>query len=180
MSFPLIWIDLEMTGLDQQNDSIMEIACVITDGNLHLLSEPFEIIIHQSKEKLDDMNEWCLKTHGESGLTQRCIDSKITIKEAQESLLEFIKKTVPVKGEGVLAGNSVHVDRIFLLKECPDVIDHLHYRIIDVSTIKELARRWSPNVFSNAPKKKLAHRAVDDINESIQELKYYKEVFFQI
>jgi len=180
MHLPLVWIDLEMTGLDHVNDSIMEVACTITNGNLEPICDPFECVIHQSKEKLDQMNEWCLKTHGESGLTQKCIDSNITLEEAQKSLLGYIKKAVPSKGHGILAGNSIHVDRIFLLKEFPQVIDHLHYRIVDVSTIKELAKRWSPSVFSELPKKKLSHRAFDDIMESIEELKYYKESFFKI
>jgi oligoribonuclease len=180
MSLPLVWIDLEMTGLDHVNDSIMEVACAITNGDLELITAPFECIIHQSKDKLDQMDEWCLKTHGESGLTQKCIDSKLCLEEAQQFLLEYIRQVVPSKGHGILAGNSVHVDRIFLLKEFPQVIDYLHYRIVDVSTIKELAKRWSPSVFSHVPKKKLTHRAYDDIMESIDELKYYKQSFFKI
>ena len=180
MSLPLVWIDLEMTGLDQSTDSIMEVACIITDKDLNTISAPFECVIHHSRDRLDQMNEWCLKTHGESGLTRRCIESKVTLKEAEDSLLNFIKMTISSKAEGILAGNSVHVDRIFLLKEFPKVIEYLHYRIVDVSTIKELARRWAPSVFSNAPAKRLTHRALDDIKESIEELEYYQNKFFKI
>ena len=139
-------------------DSIMEVACLITNGNLEIVSDEFHLIIHQPQSRLDRMDEWCTKTHGNSGLTEKCLKSPITTLEAHQQLLEFIQRYIPDPRTGVLAGNSVHVDRLFLLKEFPLVVEHLHYRIVDVSTLKELSRRWFPEMLESAPKKALCHR----------------------
>lgn len=172
----IVWVDLEMTGLDINNDHIIEMACLITDKDLNVIAEGPDLVIKQSDELLDGMNDWCKKTHGESGLTEQVRNSKIDLKTAEQMMLEFIKKYTP-KGKCPLAGNSIHVDRIFLNKYMGDFLGHLHYRIIDVSTIKELAKRWYPEqkFFEKAG----AHRALGDIKESIKELKYYRSVLFK-
>jgi oligoribonuclease len=170
-----------MTGLDTDHDTIMSIACFVTDADLDILDEEgFEAVIHHTKEQLDEMGEWCQKHHGKSGLTQACIDSTTTPEGAAEDLLKFIKKHVPKARTGLLAGNSVHADKAFLVKEpYKPIIDHLHYRILDVSTIKEAAKRWAaPDVLKKAPKKKMLHEARADILESIEEAKFYRETFF--
>ncbi|KAI8646181.1 ribonuclease H-like domain-containing protein [Parasitella parasitica] len=174
---PLVWIDCEMTGLDLKKDRIIEIAVLITDGDLNIVGKGPELVIHQPKHVMDNMNEWCLQHHGNSGLTQQVLDSKITIQEAEKQVYEFLKEHVP-RGIAPLAGNSVHEDKKFLLKEMPSVADHLHYRIVDVSTIKELCKRWYPEDASGVVKK-LTHRAMDDIIESIEELKYYRKHVFK-
>ncbi|KAF2262492.1 oligoribonuclease-like protein [Lojkania enalia] len=178
---PLVWIDCEMTGLDPENDAIMSIACFVTDYNLSLLDDTgFEVFIHHSKEYLDQMGEWCKKHHGASGLTQACIDSTITHEKAADTLLQYIQKHVPKARTALLAGNSVHADKSFLTKSpYNSVIDYLHYRILDVSSIKEAARRWAPEtVLKGMPKKKMLHEAREDILESIREAKFYQETFF--
>ncbi|KXS13213.1 exonuclease family protein [Gonapodya prolifera JEL478] len=170
---PLVWIDCEMTGLNPDKDHILEICVVITDADLNVVAEGPEIIIRYEKEVLDQMGEWCVKHHGESGLTARVLDSKTTLSDAQKQIIDFIKSHVG-KGEACLAGNSVHADKMFLVREFPEVVEWLHYRIVDVSTLKELVRRWYPDVFTRLPQKKLSHRARDDILESIEELKWYR------
>ncbi len=122
------------------------------------MSPPFHLVVHHPKEILDGMDEWCVKHHGDSGLTQQVLESIISLKEAESRLLTFIKTWIPEQQVGILAGNSVHADRAFLLKDFPSVAAHLHYRIVDVSTVKELLRRWNPSVFEGAPPKALAHR----------------------
>ncbi|KAF2019736.1 oligoribonuclease-like protein [Aaosphaeria arxii CBS 175.79] len=178
---PLVWIDCEMTGLDYDNDTIMSFACFVTDDQLNLLDERgFEAIVHHSKEQLDRMGEWCTKQHGKTGLTQACLDSTTSPQEAAQGLLEYVQKYVPKARTALLAGNSVHVDKEFLIKPpYKEVIDHLHYRILDVSSIKEAARRWAPpDVLKKAPKKKMLHEAREDILESIKEAQYYRDAFF--
>ena len=170
-----------MTGLDTGKDTIMSLAAFVTDADLNLLDEEgYEAVIHHEKEQLDLMGEWCTQHHGDSGLTQACIDSSTTAEEAAEGLLEYIKKFVPERRTGLLAGNSVHADRGFLVQEpYKPVINHLHYRIFDVSSIKEAARRWAPkDTLKKIPKKKMLHEARADILESIEEAKYYRETFF--
>ncbi|ORX99206.1 ribonuclease H-like domain-containing protein [Clohesyomyces aquaticus] len=179
---PLVWIDCEMTGLDPEVDTIMSLACFITDDNLNVLDEDgFEAIIHHSEEQLDRMGEWCTKHHGDSGLTRLCKDSTTTPTQAAEGLLEYIRRYVPQSRLALLAGNSVHADKSFLVKEpYKPVIDHLHYRILDVSSIKEAAKRWAPvELLRRAPKKLMLHEAREDILESIQEARFYRHVFFQ-
>ncbi|KAF3012822.1 hypothetical protein G7054_g4179 [Neopestalotiopsis clavispora] len=177
----LVWIDCEMTGLDPDREEIIEIFCIITTGTLEVVDEAgLGIVIHQSKERMDQMDEWCTRTHGQSGLTAAVIASTVTPEQAADELLAYIKKYVPEKG-AILAGNSVHADRAFLRKEpYRKVVRHLHHRILDVSTLKEAARRWCPKkIIHSAPQKKGLHQAKDDILESIEEARYYKETIFK-
>ncbi|CAO3648549.1 unnamed protein product [Cunninghamella blakesleeana] len=167
-----------MTGLNIITDHIIEIALLITDGDLNIIAEGPELIIHQPKSVMDNMNEWCIDHHGKSGLTKAVLESTITIEEAEKQVLEFVKKHIPKARIAPLGGNSVHADKRFLEKEMPQLIEHLHYRIIDVSTVKELTKRWYPDVF-NGLVKKGEHRALDDIKESIDELKYYQQHVFK-
>ncbi|KAI8320271.1 ribonuclease H-like protein [Martensiomyces pterosporus] len=177
-SAPLVWIDCEMTGLDYDSDTIIEIACVITDGDLNVLEQGEDIVIHQPQEVMDAMNDWCKDHHGGSGLTEKVLGSKVTMAEAEHSVLGLVKRHCSKPRTAILAGNSVHADRAFLVRHMPRLTEHLHYRIVDVSSIKELARRWNPQAYKSAPRKKEAHRALDDILESIDELRYYKEHMF--
>lgn len=172
----------QMTGLDLDTDVIIEIFCIITNGNLEVLDERgWGATIHQPAEVMERMDEWCTKTHGESGLTAAVLTSQTSDEEAADGLLAYIKQFVPEPRRALLAGNSVHADKAFLRKApYTKVHDHLSYRILDVSTIKEAAKRWSSlDVLVGAPKKKTLHQARDDILESIEEAKYYKEAIFQ-
>ncbi|PNW77183.1 hypothetical protein CHLRE_10g425800v5 [Chlamydomonas reinhardtii] len=175
---PLVWVDLEMTGLDIEKDTIIEMACIITDGELERSVQGPATAIHHSDAVLEGMNDWCKEHHGASGLTQRVRDSRVDMGAAEQMLLDFIAEHTE-EGMAQLAGNSVHVDRIFLLKHMPRVVAHLNYRIVDVSSIKELARRWFPKTYRKAPRKTLAHTALSDIKESIEELKYYRKAVFK-
>ena len=178
---PLVFIDCEMTGLDPEKETIMSIACFITDSQLKLQDEQgWESIIHHDKSTLDRMGEWCTKTHGESGLTAACIASTTTKEQAAEDLLEYVKKYVPEGRRGLLAGNSVHCDKAFLSKPPYNrITNYLSYRILDVSSLKEAVRRWAPEeILLDAPPKKLLHQAREDILESIEEAKYYREKCF--
>lgn len=177
MENPLVWIDLEMTGLDIKNDLIIEIAVIISDSQMKNFITGPEIIIYQPSIIMDNMNDWCKKTHGESGLTQKVKDSNNSMKEVEKQVLDFIKLHIPEPCKGILAGNSIHIDRQFLLKDMPLITDHLHFRIIDVSSIKELVKNWYPEL--PLFKKKWGHRALDDIKESIDELKYYRKYAFK-
>uniref|UniRef100_A0A1B0CEV4 Probable oligoribonuclease n=1 Tax=Lutzomyia longipalpis TaxID=7200 RepID=A0A1B0CEV4_LUTLO len=173
----LIWMDMEMTGLDIKKDRILEVACIVTDPELNVISMSEDYIIHQPDDILRGMDEWCVKTHGESGLTEACRKSKFTVDAVEEELLNFLKQHAREK-ECPLAGNSVYMDKLFMLEHMPRLADFLHYRIVDVSTVKELCRRWNTDIYWKAPKKKLTHRALDDILESIEELKYYRKFMF--
>jgi oligoribonuclease len=156
-------------------DRIIEIACCITDGNLdHKIRGP-NLVIHQSDDLLNSMDAWCIEHHGESGLTDLVRKSTLTTEQAELQVMDFVRLHIPDAKVGILSGNSIHVDRQFLCKEMPSLIDHLHYRIVDVSTVKELAKRWAPELFF---KKKETHRALEDIEESIEELRYYKGTIF--
>lgn len=178
---PLVWIDCEMTGLDYNNDEIIEVYCLITNGNLALVdTEGWGTVVHQPQARMDQMDEWCTRTHGQTGLTAAVVASDVTPEQAADGLLAYIKKHVPQPGTAILAGNSVHADRAFLTREpYRKVVDHLHYRILDVSSLKEAARRWSPRALENAPAKKTLHKAKDDILESIEEARFYKEAIFE-
>ncbi|CAH2319414.1 oligoribonuclease, mitochondrial [Pelobates cultripes] len=175
----MVWVDLEMTGLDIEVDQIIEMACLITDSDLNILCEGPNLIIHQPDELLNGMSDWCKEHHGKSGLTQAVRESHITLQQAEYEFLSFIREHTP-PGLCPLAGNSVHADKKFLDKYMPQFMKHLHYRIIDVSTVKELCRRWYTDEFEQAPKKKASHRALDDIKESIRELQFYKESIFKM
>ena len=172
---PIVWIDLEMTGLNIKTDQIIEIAVIVTDGQLKQRKEGPSIIVNCSDELLNNMDAWCTQHHGDSGLTAKVKLSKISLDEAEKTVLDFLMNDCRIKaGEAVLAGNSVYNDKMFLMKDMRNLNSFLHYRIIDVSSIKCLCQRWYPEVFANAPKKKDTHRALDDIKESIEELEYYK------
>lgn len=176
---PIVWIDCEMTGLDHDQDSIIEICCLITDKNLKLIDPVgYESVIHQDKSVMDNMNEWCVLHHGQSGLTDKVIKSTKTKEQVENELVEYLQKYMN-KGVGILAGNSVHMDRLFMLKDMPKVVDYLTYRIIDVSSIMEVAKRFHPLVANSRPKKKASHTARDDILESIQDLEYYRGVYLK-
>ena len=174
----LVWIDLEMTGLDPEQERIIEMATIITDEQLELVAEGPVIAIHQSDELLDAMDEWCTRTHGESGLTQRVRESRVSEAEAEQQTLAFLKEYLPA-GTSPLCGNSIGQDRRFLVKYMPELEAFFHYRNLDVSTIKELARRWRPDVLEGV-KKKGSHLALDDIRDSINELRHYRVQFFRL
>ena len=173
----LIWIDLEMTGLDTINDSILEIATIITDSDLHILEEGPAYTIYQSKEVLDQMGDWCQKQHRKSGLLERVAKKGVSLNIAEKGTLDFIGKYVTA-GVSPMCGSSICQDRRFLARGMPKLETYFHYRHIDVSTVKELALRWMPSL----PKfpKKSKHLALEDIKDSIDELKYYRERLFKI
>jgi oligoribonuclease len=170
-----------MTGLDPDTEVILEIYCIITTGGLEILDEEgFHAIVHFPKERLDQMGEWCTNTHGKSGLTEAVLSSTTTPEQAAQGLYDYVTKYVPETRKALLAGNSVHADRMFLVQEpYKKVADHLHYRILDVSAVKEAARRWgNPRIVKKAPNKKGKHKARDDILESIEEARYYRDTIF--
>lgn len=172
----LVWIDLEMTGLDVTTCKIIEIAALITDSELNIIAEGPELVIHQPKEIMDAMDEWNTTHHGNSGLTKAVLESNLSLKEAEQQILTFIK-THCKENTAPLCGNSVWQDRRFLDVHMPTLEAYLHYRIIDVSSIKEVVRRWYPTHI-RPPQKGNSHRALDDIRESIDELRYYRAHVF--
>lgn len=173
----IVWIDCEMTGLDFKNDLLVEIACVITDAQLELVAEGLNIVIQAPAERLENMDPFVVNMHTESGLLPE-IPNGVTLEAAEEMLFDYISSHIPEANKAQLAGSSVHVDRIFLQRDMPRVDSYLHYRIIDVSSIKELVRRWYPRVYFASPTKTGNHRALGDILDSIKELKYYREAVF--
>ncbi|XP_009389601.1 oligoribonuclease-like isoform X2 [Musa acuminata AAA Group] len=175
---PLVWIDLEMTGLSIEVDRILEIACVITDGNLTKSVDGPDLVIKQTKECLDNMGEWCREHHGASGLTERVLRSTITEVDAEKQVIDFVKKHVGGHTPQ-LAGNSVYVDFLFLKKYMPSLAVIFPHTLVDVSSVMALCIRWFPKEKRRAPAKEKRHRAMDDIKESIRELKYYKEAIFK-
>ncbi|SEG86445.1 oligoribonuclease [Marinobacterium lutimaris] len=174
----LIWVDLEMTGLMPEKDRIIEMAAIVTDADLNLIAESPVICVHQSDELLDGMDEWCTRQHGQSGLTARVKASDISESQAEQMMLDFLKQHVE-QGASPMCGNSIGQDRRFLYAYMPELESYFHYRNLDVSTIKELARRWKPEVLDGV-KKKGSHLALDDIRDSIEELRYYREHFFAL
>jgi len=174
----LIWIDLEMTGLVPERHRIIEIATLITDQHLHLLAEGPVIAVHQPEAELAAMDEWNTVQHGKSGLTQRVRDSRIDEAKAERLTLDFLKQWVPA-GKSPMCGNSICQDRRFLARWMPDLERHFHYRNLDVSTLKELCLRWAPGVARGFAKES-RHQALDDIRDSVDELRYYREHFIRL
>ncbi len=173
----LIWIDLEMTGLDPDTDLIIEIATIITDKNLNILAEGPVLAVHQAESAIIAMDDWNQKHHGQSGLIERIKASKIDDAEAEKQTIEFLQKWVPTNTSPI-CGNSICQDRRFLYRYMPKLEAYFHYRNLDVSTLKELAARWAPELLEGFNKKS-AHKALDDIIESIDEMKYYREHFIK-
>ncbi len=174
----LIWIDLEMTGLDTDNDRIIEIATIVTDSSLTILAEGPVLAIHQPKEVMKAMDEWNRTQHGNSGLTERVRDSRVDEAQAERETLEFLARWVPA-GKSPMCGNSICQDRRFLARCMPKLEAWFHYRNLDVSTLKELANRWAPELASGFSKKS-KHLALDDIRDSIAELRYYRDYFLRL
>ena len=174
----LIWIDLEMTGLEPEKDVIIEMATIVTDSDLNILAEGPVIAIHQSDAVLAGMDEWCTRTHGESGLTQRVRESTIDTAAAEAQTIAFLQQWVP-QGASPICGNSIGQDRRFLYRYMPTQEAYFHYRYLDVSTLKILADRWAPKI-KEGFQKKGTHLALDDIRESIAELKYYRDHFLKV
>ena len=176
MAGEMVWIDLEMTGLDLNTESIIEIATIITDGELNIIAEGPNLAIKVSEELLANMDEWNTTHHTSSGLVDRIRNEGVSLEEAIKQTCDFLEQNIE-PGTAPLCGNSIHNDRAFLAKEMPEVLDLLHYRIVDVSTIKELVNRWYPNL--QRYRKKEAHRALDDIIESVEELRHYRQHIFR-
>lgn len=174
----LVWIDMEMTGLNPEKDKILEVALVVTEADLTIVAEAPVFVIHQSDEMLNSMDKWNTATHGKSGLTAKVRESTMTEAEAEEQLIAFLKQYVP-SNVSPLCGNSVSQDRRFMFKYMPKLEQYFHYRTIDVSTFKELAKRWKPEVYKGFEKKS-KHEALADIRESIDELAYYREHFIKL
>jgi oligoribonuclease len=173
----IVWIDCEMTGLSLTDDALVEVAVLVTDADLNVLGDGVDVVIKPPAESLENMDQVVIDMHTSSGLLAE-IPHGVTLAEAEKTVLDYVRTWVPDVRKAPLAGSSVHTDRSFLARDMLELTDHLHYRLIDVSSIKELARRWFPRVYFHTPKKHGGHRALADIRESIQELKYYREVLF--
>ena len=173
----LVWIDLEMTGLDPDVNKIIEIATIVTDSDLNVLAEGPQMVIHATKAEMDAMDQWCTEHHGESGLSARVLDSQISCAQAEQETLAFLKKWA-VAGKSPLCGNSIGQDRRFMVRYMPELEKFFHYRNIDVSSIKELGFRWAPEMVAQH-KKTETHIALNDIRESISELQHYRKYFFK-
>jgi oligoribonuclease len=174
----LVWIDCEMTGLDLGRDALIEVAALVTDSDLNVLGEGIDVVIRADDSLLDDMVDVVRDMHAKSGLTEEVRRSTVTVADAERMVLDYIKRYVPEPRTAPLCGNSIATDRGFLARDMPLLDDHLHYRMVDVSSVKELTRRWYPRVYFGQPAKGLAHRALADIQESIQELEYYRRTVF--
>ncbi len=173
----LVWIDCEMTGLDPEKDCLVEIAVVITNSDLELVDEGIDLVIKPREDSLANMGAFVREMHTTSGLINE-FETGLSLEEAEAQVLEYVKKFVPEARQAPLAGNSIGTDRMFINRYMPNLDQHLHYRNVDVSSIKELTRRWYPRVYFQLPKKDGGHRALADIKESIQELRYYRETVF--
>ena len=178
MNDRLVWIDCEMTGLDLRRDALIEIAALVTDGDLCVLGDGVDLVIHADESLLAGMPDVVRDMHARSGLTEEVRASTLTVAEAEQQILAYVKRWVPERRTAPLCGNSIGTDRGFLARDMPELDDHLHYRMIDVSSVKELARRWFPRVYFAQPAKGLAHRALADIIESVRELAYYRRTVF--
>ncbi|MFI7483063.1 oligoribonuclease [Kocuria sp. M1R5S2] len=173
----IVWIDCEMTGLSLTDDALIEVAALVTDDELNVLGEGVDVVIRPDDAALAQMGDFVRAMHTSSKLLDE-LSSGLTMEQAQEQVLAYIEQWVPEPGKAPLGGNSVGTDRTFLVRDMPDVVAHLHYRVIDVSTIKELARRWYPRAYFQAPPKTGNHRALGDIRDSIDELRYYRRTVF--
>ncbi|MDA0563248.1 oligoribonuclease [Streptomonospora sp. S1-112] len=173
----LVWIDCEMTGLDLEHDALIEVACLITDGDLNQLDDGVDVVIKPPRAALDQMGDFVTQMHTTSGLLD-ALDNGVPLQEAEELVLEHIKRYVPEPKKAPLCGNSIATDRLFLARDMPRIDEHLHYRMVDVSSIKELLRRWYPRIYFASPEKHGGHRALADITESIRELRYYRAAAF--
>ena len=173
----MVWIDCEMTGLSLTDDALIEVAVLVTDDQLNVLGDGVDVVIRPPEGALEQMGDFVRNMHVESGLLEE-LPSGTSMEEAQQQVLDYIRTWVPEPGKAPLAGNSVGTDRTFLVRDMPEVVEHLHYRIIDVSTIKELSRRWFPRAYFQSPDKTGNHRALGDIKDSIDELRYYREAVF--
>ena len=173
-----MWIDCEMTGLDLARDALIEVAVLVTDAELQVLDEGLDLVIHVADDVLETMIPFVRDMHASSGLTEAVRASTITLGEAEKQVLDYVKSHVPDVRTAPLCGNSIATDRGFLNRDMPLLDEHLHYRMIDVSSLKELAKRWYPRVYQSQPEKGLAHRALADIKESVQELQYYRSTLF--
>lgn len=170
----IVWIDCEMTGLDLSRDALVEVAAVVTDSELHVLGDGVDVVVTPPVEALEQMDPFVRDMHTSSGLLEE-LPAGLTLAEAQDQVMTYLREWVPEAGKAPLAGNSVGTDKAFLEREMPELVNHLHYRVIDVSSIKELARRWYPRIYFASPAKNGGHRALADILESIDELRYYRE-----
>ena len=177
MNDRLVWIDCEMTGLDLGADALIEVAALVTDFELNVLGEGVDVVVKPPPEALDQMDEFVRDMHTTSGLLEQ-LDGGVTLEEAEQQVLAYIREFCPEGSRPPLAGNTVATDRSFLARDMPDLESYLHYRIVDVSSIKELARRWYPRAYFNSPAKSGTHRALADIQESIEELRYYRAAIF--
>ncbi|WP_435299733.1 oligoribonuclease [Timonella sp. A28] len=173
----IIWIDCEMTGLDLEHDALVEIAAVVTDAELNVLGDGINVVIKPPAEALEHMGDYVTKMHTASGLIHE-LDTGVTLAEAETLILNYIRTHAPIAGKSPLAGNSVATDKMFLERDMKNLTNYLHYRIVDVSSIKELARRWYPRIYFASPEKHGGHRALADILESIDELRYYRAAMF--
>ena len=178
MNDRLVWIDCEMTGLDLANDALIEIAVLVTDGDLNVLGDGVDVVIHADDDALAAMPDVVRDMHAHSGLTDEVRTATVTVPEAEQLVLAYVREHVPDARTAPLAGNSIGTDRGFIARDMPELDAYLHYRMVDVSSIKELCRRWFPRVFYAKPEKGLAHRALADIRESIRELDYYRRTLF--
>ncbi|WP_054044301.1 oligoribonuclease [Alloactinosynnema sp. L-07] len=178
MTDRLVWIDCEMTGLDLGKDALIEIAALVTDSQLNVLGPGVDLVIHADEPTLDGMPDVVRDMHARSGLTEEVRASTLTLAEAERQVLEYIRGYVPDVRTAPLCGNSIATDRGFIARDMPELDNHLHYRMVDVSSIKELCRRWYPRIYYAQPDKGLAHRALADIKESIRELRYYRGTAF--
>jgi oligoribonuclease len=176
----LVWLDLEMTGLDPDNDVVVEIASLVTDDRLTIVAEGPDLVLGAPPEKLAAMNEVVRRMHERSGLLEAILASSVTVEEAAAATLEFVRQHVDKPQAAPLCGNSIGMDRRFLARHMPELEAYLHYRSVDVSSVKELCRRWNPAICSAAPKKHGGHRALEDVRESVAELAYYRDSFFRL
>jgi oligoribonuclease len=175
----LAWMDLEMTGLDPAHNVIVEIATIVTDDELNIVSEGPDLVINATPEQLADMDEVVVRMHTTSGLLTAIAESTVTVDQAAEATLEFLKAQIPAAGTVPLCGNSIAMDRRFLRHYMPSIEQYFHYRTVDVSTVKELCKRWYRDLYVARPQKATSHRALDDIRESVAELSYYRELIFR-